>query len=393
MRIESVDVFYLSMPEVHDIGDGSQDMALVRVRAGGHTGWGECEAAPLPTIATFVAPMSHSACHNVVDPILGQDVSSPADIARLAALVGERSLDLLQADHAWSGIEIALWDLVGRAREVPVHVLLGRGEPRPRVPYASALFGQDPHETYVKAREVTAAGFRAAKFGWGPYGRGSVAADADQVAAAREGLGPDADLLVDAGTVWGDDVEAAAARLPALESARATWLEEPFVSGALESYAALAARSGRVRLAAGEGAHNAHQARHLVDYGRIGYVQVDTGRIGGIGPAAAVAAHAAARGVRFVNHTFTSHLALSASLQPYASSEADLLCEYPVEQAALARALTRTRLDPGPDGTITLPQAPGLGVDLDLAAVRPYLLDVEITVSGRTLYRTPDLED
>lgn len=62
MKIEAVDLFYLSMPEVLDIGDGSQDSLLVRVQAGDAEGWGECEASPLPSIASFVAPMSHSAC-------------------------------------------------------------------------------------------------------------------------------------------------------------------------------------------------------------------------------------------------------------------------------------------------------------------------------------------
>src|SRR5687768_2136831 len=61
MKIESVDLFYLSMPTVTDAGDGSQDALLVRVHAGGFTGWGECEASPLTSIAAFVCPMSHGA--------------------------------------------------------------------------------------------------------------------------------------------------------------------------------------------------------------------------------------------------------------------------------------------------------------------------------------------
>jgi L-alanine-DL-glutamate epimerase-like enolase superfamily enzyme len=78
------------------------------------------------------------------------------------------------------------------------------------------------------------------KFGWGPYGRGTARADRAQVHAAREGRGPDATLLVDAGTVFGHDVDAAAARLPALEEVHATWFEEPFSTHALGAYAALA---------------------------------------------------------------------------------------------------------------------------------------------------------
>lgn len=390
MRIESVDMFYLAMPEVRDIGDGSQDMCLVRVRTESATGWGECEASPLPSIAALVTPMSHSACHGVLDSVLGERLDEPEDIRRIAADVRARSLDLLQADHTWSGVEIALWDLLGKVLERPVWELLGFERSVPKVAYASSLFGDTPQETLAKARDVAAAGYRAAKFGWGPYGLGSVAADAEHVMAAREGLGSDRTLLIDAGTVWGEDVDAAALRLPALQAARVEWLEEPFLSGALASYAALAKLSGSVRLAGGEGAHNVHMATNMIDHAGIGYAQIDTGRIGGIGPAHEVYRYASAAGVQFVNHTFTSHLALSASLQPYAGGS-DWLCEYPVEPQALAADLTVKSLRPDTEGRIAAPDEPGLGLELDLDAVRPYLRSVEIEVDGKTLYRTPEL--
>ena len=390
MRIESVDIFYLALPEVADIGDGSQDMALVRVRAGGFTGWGECEASPLPTIAALVTPPSHSACHGVLDSVLGATIDGVPDIAALSRLVAERGLDLLQTAHAWSGVEIALWDLLGKARSQPAWSLLGASVAHLRVPYASQLFGDDPHTTWLQAKTTVASGYRAAKFGWGPYGRGSVTDDADQVMAARDGLGPEATLLVDAGTVWGEDVEAAAARLPALAAARVTWLEEPFVSGALEAHARLAGQAGDVRLAAGEGAHSVHHARHLIDHGAVGFIQIDTGRIGGIGPAARVADYARERGVQFVNHTFTSQLALAASLTPFAGAAGELLCEYPVAPSALAGALTAVRLR-GEDGLVRLPDAAGLGIEPDTEALAPYLKQVEIVIDGDTLYRTPEL--
>jgi L-alanine-DL-glutamate epimerase-like enolase superfamily enzyme len=391
VKVESVDMFYLAMPEVHDIGDGSQDMALVRVRAGDHTGWGECEASPLPSIAGLVCPMSHSACHPVLDSVLGAPINDPEDIGRIVRGVRANSLDLLQADHILSGIEIALWDLLGKALDQPVYELLGYDRHHPKTPYASSLFGDTPEETLRKARAVRSAGYRAAKFGWGPFGRSTVAADADQVQAAREGLGPEGVLLVDAGTVWGEDVEAAALRLPMLEEAGVVWLEEPFHSGALRAYRALADRCDRLRLAAGEGAHNPLLAEHLIDYGGIGFVQIDTGRVGGIADARRIAAYGQARGVRFVNHTFTSHLALSASLQPFAGSEGDWICEYPVEAKPLARDLTRNHLGLDESGRVAAPEAPGLGMTLDLDAVRAYLVDVDITVNGKTLYTTPDL--
>jgi L-alanine-DL-glutamate epimerase-like enolase superfamily enzyme len=390
-RIDAVDLFYLSMPEIEDVADGSQDALLVRVACGNEVGWGECEAAPLVSIASLVCPMSHSACHPVADSVLGEQLDDVADIARIGDRVRARSLDLLQADHTLSGIDMALWDLLGRRLGEPVWRLLGWSEAHPKVPYASQLFGDTAQETLEKGRKVRALGYRAAKFGWGPFGTGTAAADADQLVAAREGLGPDGILLVDAGTVWVEDLERARQSLPALREARALWLEEPFVSGALDAYAALAREAGPVRLAGGEGAHNVHMARHMIDHAGIGYVQIDAGRVGGISSARRVAEYAAARGVTYVNHTFTSHLALAASLQPYAGLREHEICEYPVEAKPVAMAITRQQIEPEGDGLIRLPDGPGLGIDIDTQAVRPYLVDAEIRIGGRVLYRTPAL--
>src|SRR3712207_5430723 len=104
------------MPEVTTDADGSQDALVVRVSAGGLEGWGECEASPLVSIAAFVTPMSHGVCRPVSDSVLGQAIKTPADIARMAALVSYNSMDLPQAAHTWSGVEMALWDLLGKAR-------------------------------------------------------------------------------------------------------------------------------------------------------------------------------------------------------------------------------------------------------------------------------------
>ncbi len=389
MNIEAVDFFYLSMPEITLEGDGSQDALLVRVASGGHVGWGECEASPLPSIAAAVCPRSHGACRPVLESVLGQRLDGVVDIARIGRLVARNSLDLLQTDHTFSGIEIALWDLLGHRLAAPVYQLLGTKQAYPKRPYASLLFGDDPAATLAKGRAMRARNFRAVKFGWGPFGQSDAAADRDQIAAAREGLGADGILLVDAGAVLVDDLAAAVARLPALNEFKALWFEEPFVSGALDAYRALAKQSGAVRLAAGEGSHNTYMARHLIDYGGVGFIQIDTGRIGGIGPAKEIADYAVQRGVTFVNHTFTTHLALSASLQPFAGLAAHEICEYPVEPKPLAFELTRNHLMPDGDGLLHLPDSPGLGMTIDPATIDRYLVDVEIRAKGKTLYRTP----
>lgn len=389
-RIEAVHFFYVAMPKVEDIGDGSQDACVVRVSLGSQLGWGECEAAPLPTIAALVCPMSHSACHPVIESVLGATIATPEDIRALGDRVRARSLDLLQAEHALSGIDMALWDALGRATGEPAWKLLGYRKSWPKLPYASVLFGDTAAQTLAKARAIRGKGFRAAKFGWGPFGAGTVKQDVDQLHAAREGLGKEGVLLVDAGTVWVEDLAAGTKRLTALAEVKATWLEEPFVSGALDEYKALAKRS-KVKLAGGEGAHNFHMARHMIDHAGIGYVQIDAGRIGGISVAKRVADYAKKKGVTYVNHTFTSHLALSASLQPFAGLKHHVICEYPLEAKPVALAITKDRILPDAQGMVAAPDAPGLGVTVDTKALKPYLLDVEIKVGGKALYRTPKL--
>jgi L-alanine-DL-glutamate epimerase-like enolase superfamily enzyme len=298
---------------------------------------------------------------------------------------------LLQADHALSGIDVALWDLLGKVVQEPVYQLLGFSRAYPKRPYYSLLFGSTPSETLMKAKMAWQQGFTAIKFGWGPFGQKSLRDDVDQVVAAREGLGKDGILCIDAGTVWENDLEEAVMRLDILQKCNVTWLEEPFHTGALKMYHELARRSGQVKLAGGEGAHNEYMAQQMIDYAGIGYIQVDTGRIGGITSAKRVFDHAQAKGVKFVNHTFTSHLALSASLQAYAGAEDHVLCEYPGQLSPLAHNLTQEHLELDQNGNISLPASPGLGINLDPAVIHHYLVDTQVIVNGHTLYQTPTL--
>jgi L-alanine-DL-glutamate epimerase-like enolase superfamily enzyme len=392
MKIDAIDFFYLSMPNVTVDVDGSQDALLVRVTAGDQIGWGECEASPLPSIAAFVCPMSHGACRPVSSSVLGQNLETPEDISRIGALVAYDSMDLLQAQHTFSGIEMALWDVLGRKLDEPVWSLLGYKTSELKIPYASLLFGDTPQETLSRARNALSNGFTAFKFGWGPIGRSTASKDADQFAAAREGIGPDSSLMVDVGQIFGEDVEAASARLKALEKESALWIEEPFQAGALSAYASLSELGSTVRTAGGEAAHNVHMAEHLMKYGKVGYIQIDCGRIGGIGPAKTVAASAVSQGVTYVNHTFTSHLALSASLQPFAGLGDHKICEFPAQPSKLATDLTSNYLKRDANGMVQAPEAAGLGVDIEPSRLIPYLVNTEIIVNGKVLYKTPALE-
>jgi L-alanine-DL-glutamate epimerase-like enolase superfamily enzyme len=392
MKIESVDLFYLRMPEVLDIGDGSQDSLLCRVSAGGYVGWGEAVCSPLVGLSAWITPLSHSGCHPVIDSVLGAPLNDPSDIAKVYQSVRKNSFyGLLQSDLLISGIEIAMWDCLGRAKSEPIWRLLGYQKSYPKLPYASVLFGDTADETKQKALAMKQAGFKAVKFGWGPFGTTTVQADADHIFAARDGIGDDGYLMIDAGTVFKEDVEAAAARLPALHEANVYWYEEPFDGYAISSYAQLSARTPKVALAGGEGAHNAYQGKQLIDDGKVGFIQIDAGYVGGISNAYQIAQYANKKGVKYVNHTFTSQSALSSSLQSFAGLAESDISEYPMEPKLLCQELTTNRIELDKNGMISAPDKPGTGMDINLDAVKKYLVQTQIEVGGKTLYRTPSV--
>ena len=380
------------MPEVLDIGDGSQDSLLCRVSAGGYVGWGEAVCSPLVGLSAWITPLSHSGCHPVIDSVLGAELNDPSDIAKVYQSVRKNSFyGLLQSDLLISGIEIAMWDCLGRAKSEPIWRLLGYEKSYPKLPYASVLFGDTADETKQKALAMKQAGFKAVKFGWGPFGTTTVQADSDHIFAARDGIGSDGYLMIDAGTVFKEDVEAAAARLPALHEANVYWYEEPFDGYAISSYAQLSARTPKVALAGGEGAHNAYQGKQLIDDGKVGFIQIDAGYVGGISNAYQIAQYANKKGVKYVNHTFTSQSALSSSLQSFAGLAASDISEYPMEPKLLCQELTTNRIELDKNGMISAPDKPGTGMDINLDAVKKYLVQTQIQVGGKTLYTTPSV--
>lgn len=402
MRIDQIDLFYLAIPKVTRAADGTQDTILVRIRdESGREGWGECDASPLVTIAAYVCPPSHGNIIPLREILRGEQLDSPADILRLHAKVLREALDIEQAHHALSGADIALWDLLGKRLEEPTWKLLETIEPgrdtassRPptshaKLPYASVLFEATPEATQERARELRARGFQAAKFGWGPMGQHGEAFDVALVEAARAGLGNDAQLLVDAGVVWGEDDETAYRRAVAFSRARIGWLEEPLWPDAIPAYGRLKRRRPPVPIAAGEGANRFRFAEDLVESGGVDFVQIDVGRIGGLTTAFQVRRLAERRGITYVNHTFKSHLSLAAAIQVFATAPGFELLEYPAGGSELSDRLVRNPLQRGADGLVRVPEGPGLGVEVDPATVQRFLKQVRIEVDGEVLYQTP----
>ncbi|MFN3653159.1 MAG: mandelate racemase/muconate lactonizing enzyme family protein [Armatimonadota bacterium] len=386
MKITAIDPFYLRMPQITRAADGTQDTLLVRVRTDdGLEGWGECDASPLVSLAAYCCPMSHGNIINIRESLLGETVESPDDVRRLHAKATLQGMDIQQIHHAYSGTDIALWDLLGKKRGVPVYRLLGGETAHPKLPYASVLFGDTPEETRELASRLRAQGFRAAKFGWGPLGKHGAEYDEQLVRAAREGLGEEAEVMVDAGWAWGHDDETAAARARVFARYRITWLEEPLNGEAIGAYGRLAAREPAVPIAAGESAGNVRAAEDFLESAGLSFIQIDVGRIGGITPSRTVCEQATRRGVTYVNHTFKSRLSVAASIHVFADVEASRYLEYPASGSHLSENLARG-LDRDADGLVRAPEKPGLGVEIDEAIVRQYAVPTRIELAGVTVF-------
>ena len=386
MRIEAIDLFYVALPEVTTAADGTQDSFLVRVRTDeGLEGWGESDASPLVSLAAYVCPMSHGSIINLRESLLGETLETPEDVRRLHFKAHRRAMDIQQVDHAQSAVDIALWDVLGKKLGKPVYALLGYDRAYPKLPYCSVLFGDDPESTRRIAEGIRDNGYKAAKFGWGPMGQDEET-DIAIVRAAREGLGPDIRLMVDAGVAWNLDAETAYKRACQFAQFDVTWLEEPLLAEAVEQYASLKSMGSPVAIAGGEGCNTYRSAEDFIRHGRPDFVQIDVGRIGGITVSDRVCRLAQQEGVTFVNHTFKSHLQLAASLHVHGGVERFQFLEYPDTPSPLARDLTTHRILRGDDGLVRVPDAPGLGIEVDLDTVRKYLKPMRIEIDGQLVF-------
>src|SRR5262245_47756627 len=225
MKITNIEAIHLRLPDVNERCDGSQETLVVKVHTdAGICGIGEVDSSSLVAKAIIEAPLSHKICCGLAECVLGHD---PFEIDRLLHRMVEGSIFFGRqgaAIQAMSGIEIALWDIVGKAVGRPVYQILGGGFRKSFRAYASILFGDTPAETERIGKELAGQGYKAVKFGWGPMGQ-SEASDIAHVRAARQGLGPNVELMVDAGLCW--DTATAIRRARQLEPFDLAWLEEP----------------------------------------------------------------------------------------------------------------------------------------------------------------------
>ena len=397
MKIIAVDPFYLRMPDITTAADGTQDTLLVRIRTDeGIEGWGECDASPLVSIAVYCCPMSHGNIINITTSLIGETINIPDDILRISEKVLRNGLDIQQIQHAYSGAEIALWDIIGKKLGKPVYRLLAEMSNTPaiahfKLPYASVLFGDTAEDTFQLAKKLRERGFRAAKFGWGPMGKFGEENDIALVRAARDGMGTDAQIMIDAGVVWGTDYDTAYKRAEAFAEFSPTWLEEPLAPDAIDAYKSLSSKNPSVPIAAGEGSSTYRMAEDIIVNGSVQFVQIDTGRIGGIMPSFEVRQLAEKHCVQYVNHTYKSHLSLAASIHVYASNPDFDLLEYPAAGSELSQRILSEPFQVGTDGMVRVRELPGLGVEVDTDAIRQYLAQVDVQIDGETIFQNAEL--
>lgn len=368
MKITHVVCQVLRIEHVEAKTASSQDSVLVRVRTDdGLEGIGEADASPEVVKAVVDAPFSHNVACGLREILIGEN---PLEHERLWQKMYRRTMYFGRSSvtiAAMSAIDMALWDLKGKAFGQPIHRLLG-GKQHERIKaYASILFGRDGRQTTEIGRRWREAGYRAVKFGWEPMGT-SEAVDIDLVRGAREGIG-DATLLIDAGCVW--DARTALRRAKSFADYGIEWLEEPLWPSDVDGYVWLRDRSP-VPIAAGEEECGREAFRPLIDRRALDVYQVDLSR-NGFTDSAYIRSRVEEIGARLCNHCYTSPITVAASLHWLVTCRDAFLFEDCVEDSPLRHELTHEKVQ-AKDGWISAPDGPGLGVTLNEEFVRGHLV-------------------
>lgn len=273
--------------------------------------------------------------------------------------------------HTISGLDQALWDLFGQQTGQPVSRLLG-GRYRERVrPYASVLMDQ-PDRLRDHLAELLDQGFRSFKIGWGPFGRVSARLDEQIVAAARQAIGEEAELMVDAGgsdTAWANGYRWALNTARMLADYGVIWFEEALRPDCIDDFVLLREHSP-VPISGGEVLTRRQAFEPWIQRGALDILQPDVTKCGGVSELMAVAWRAHDRGLRVIPHGWNTAVGLATDLQLAAALPDVDRVEY-ITGSPYVDELT-THGWQLVDGLLDIPSAPGLGVKLDPEALARY---------------------
>jgi len=363
MKIADVRAYPTSFPIPPDssvtLGIGravKRDAVVVKVTTDdGLVGYGEAHHGRAP------GAVAHLVNTTLRQLVLGMDAADTTGVwARVYKMqLGSHGMGA-GAAIGLSGIDLALWDLRGKAVGWPLYRLLG-GAARAIPAYAGgvSLGYQEPAKLVDEARALVAAGYKAVKLRIGD----TVERDLERVAAVRKAFGDGLVILTDANT--GYTVADARRAMPGLDAHGVGWLEEPFPAHDHRSYA-LAATFGRVPLAAGENHYTRFEFTRLIEDRAITILQPDLAKTGGITEGLRIAALASAWKLSINPHTSMTGLSMAASIHFLAAIENAGYFEADVSKGNLFRdRLTSTPYTLDRDGCVRPLEKPGIGVEVD----------------------------
>ena len=386
MKITDIECHVLLVPDVRtDATSSAQDDIVVFVHTDeGITGIGESDVNPWIARACIEAPSTHSMGLGLKEMLIGEN---PLDTERLwqklyvgSCMNGRRGAVI----NAIGAIDMALWDIRGKAANKPTWQLLG-GTPREAIqPYASLQpngTGLDQYrdslvEWVLNAKEI---GFRAAKLEitlFGPYNHTGMHESDDKVtevlAACRKAVGPDFTLMVDVQYAWGS-ADRALATVRDWAEFDVYFLETPLWVDDLDGYARMHDESG-IRIAAGEWQTTRHEFADLMDRGKVDIAQPDVGRVGGLTEAMKVCDMAAERGRQIIPHCWKTGISISASAHLAAVTPHCPYFEYLPAELTDSKLRQELVLDDLQliDGKLSIPQKPGLGVEVNMDALERF---------------------
>lgn len=386
MKITKIETHVLLVPDYDpDACSSAQDNIVVLVHTDeGITGIGETDTNPWVAQAMIHARGTHILGLGLEEMLLGEDPLDPPRIWEKlytgSLMTGRRGLGIC----AIGAIDMALWDICGKAYGKPTWELLGLRAKDAIVPYASLLPAGHTAKAYrdslvAKAKQAKARGFRAAKMEVcieGPYTHNRLQESDDVVveivAACREAVGPDFVMMVDVCYSWNDRRRALSV-LQKLADYRPYFVETPLQLDDLDGYAYLHNNSG-VAIAAGELQNTRFEFLDLMDRGKVDFAQPDVGRVGGLTEARRVVELAAERECRIVPHCWKTGIGIAATAHLSAITPHCPYIEFlPAElsESALRRELVIDELEMI-DGQIPIPTKPGLGIELNFDALHRY---------------------